>query len=101
LDFKRERKKVNEEVIAIPFVDPTKAPIGDSKKKKFEWELNKVYQNPWVTRFFFNFVLVCERDGKMRIITCMVCSKIEGKKKLLIPRLDLFFFNQTFRVEEV
>jgi hypothetical protein len=41
-------------------------------------------------KVFFNYVLVCGRDGKMKIITCMVCSKIEGKKKLLIPRLDFF-----------
>jgi len=54
IGFQKGKEKVNEEVIAIPFVDPTEAPITDSKKKKqkkFEWEVNRVYQNPWVTRF--------------------------------------------------
>jgi hypothetical protein len=55
IGFQKGKEKVNEEVIAIPFVNLTKAPITNSKKKKqnkFEWELNRVYQNPWVTRFF-------------------------------------------------
>jgi hypothetical protein len=54
IGFQKGKEKVNEEVIVILFVDPTEAPIIDSKKKKqnkFEWELNRVYQNPWVTRF--------------------------------------------------
>jgi hypothetical protein len=55
IGFQKGKEKVNEEAIAIHFVDPTEAPITDSKKKKqnkLEWELNRVYQNPWVARFF-------------------------------------------------
>jgi hypothetical protein len=34
IGFQKGKEKVNEEVIAIPFVDPTKALISDSEKKK-------------------------------------------------------------------
>jgi len=34
IGFQKGKEKVNEEVIAIPFVDPTKGPISDLKKKK-------------------------------------------------------------------
>jgi hypothetical protein len=34
IGFQKGKEKVNEKVIANPFVDPAEAPISDSKKKK-------------------------------------------------------------------
>ncbi len=45
-----------------------------------------MYQDHWVARFLL-FEPICGRDGKMKMVRWKVCSKIEGKKKLLMPKL--------------
>jgi len=32
--------------------------------------------------------LVFGKDGKMRMVRCKVCSTVEGREKLLVPKLD-------------
>ncbi len=48
-------EKVCEKIVACPFKDPIKSTINEPKKKKIKtskWEINRVYQNKWVVRFF-------------------------------------------------
>jgi hypothetical protein len=47
-----------------------------------------VYQN---MAFKVYLVLACLcRDGNKRMVKCKVCSKFEGKNKLLVLKLDYF-----------
>ncbi len=57
------------------------------KANKLEWELNKVYQDKWATRFSWSKV-VCGKDGKMMMFKCKICTNIEGREKLLVPKLN-------------
>jgi hypothetical protein len=89
---RNQKEKVSEEVVAILSIDDIETIMSDFKKKKqkkSEWEVNIVYQDHWAIRFFW-FKLVCGRDGRMRMVRCRVCSKINNRKKLLTPKLDSF-----------
>ncbi len=41
----------------------------------------------WVARFSW-FELVCGEDGKMHMVKCRVCFKVQRRDKLLVPKLD-------------
>ncbi len=43
----------------------------------------------WATRFCW-FKPICEEDGKMHMVKCRVCFKVEWRDKLLVPKLDYF-----------
>jgi hypothetical protein len=64
-------------------------PSGPKKKKpkKTKWEINQIFQHRWAARFVW-FELVCVADGKMKMVRCKICSQIEGRKKLLVPKLN-------------
>ncbi len=61
----------------------------EKKANKSKWELNKVYQNKWATRFSWSKV-VCGKDGKMTMVKCKICNNIEGRSKCLVPKLNSF-----------
>ncbi len=72
------------------FVDVLSDSRPNKPKKranKLKWELNKVYQDKWATRFSW-FEAGCQKDGKMNMVRCNICIDIEGKEKLLVPKLD-------------
>jgi len=48
---------------------------------------NGIVLEGWATRFCWS-KLVCGKDGKMHKVKCWVCSKVEGRDKLLVPKLD-------------
>lgn len=41
----------------------------------------------WVAKFCWSKP-VCGTDGKMKMVRCKVCSIVEGREKLLVPKLD-------------
>jgi len=57
------------------------------KHKKKEWELNWNFQEmriaklPWV-----KIVVGC--DGKLSMVCCKICSEIDGREKLMVPKFD-------------
>jgi hypothetical protein len=65
-------------------------PSGPKKKKpkKTKWEINQIFQHRWAARFVW-FELVCVADGKMKMVRCKICFQIEGREKLMVPKLDL------------
>jgi hypothetical protein len=84
------KEKVCGKIVACPFKDPLKSTINEPKKKKFKtskWEISRVYQNKCVVRFIW-YELVCEGNGKIKMVRCKVCSNIEGRDKLLVLKLD-------------
>jgi hypothetical protein len=62
-------------------------PIPKTKKKKCDHEIVRHFQNkwsmqlPWVESVI---VTICN----VHQIQCVICSKMEGKPKLLVPKLD-------------
>jgi hypothetical protein len=50
---------------------------------------NGIALERWATRFCWS-KLICGKDGKMHMVKCRVCSKVEGRDKLLVPKLDFF-----------
>jgi len=59
------------------------------KPKRFEWEINKVFQDRWVARFHW-FEPIYGLDGKMRMVKCKIYFDSEGRENLIIPKLDSF-----------
>jgi hypothetical protein len=57
------------------------------KKRKVEWELNWTYQDIWVAKFPW-VELVVGLDGKVKMVQWKICSTIEWKEKLVVPKLD-------------
>jgi hypothetical protein len=57
------------------------------RAKKSKWELNKIYQDKWATRFSW-FEAICGKDGKMNMVRCKIYNDIKGKDKLLVSKLD-------------
>jgi hypothetical protein len=60
-----------------PFINITiKFGRGESKKIKIKskWELNMVYQDHWATKFSW-FGVICEKDGKMKMVKCKISSQ--------------------------
>jgi hypothetical protein len=41
--------------------------LVNQKKRASKWELNRVYQDKWATRFSW-FEAICGKDGKMKMI---------------------------------
>ncbi len=57
------------------------------KKRKVEWELNQTFQDTWAKKFPWA-ELVGGLDGKVKMVRCKVCSTIERREKLFVPKLD-------------
>jgi hypothetical protein len=51
-------------------------------------ELNIIYQEyHWAIRFSW-FELVSGANGKMKMMKCTICTNIEGRDELLMPKLN-------------
>jgi hypothetical protein len=75
------KEKVCEKIVACPFKDPIKSTINEPNKKKIKtskWEINRVYQNKWVVNFIW-YELVCEGNGKMRMVRCKFAPTLKGE----------------------
>jgi hypothetical protein len=65
------------------------------KKHKLEWEVNHMFHVHWVAKFCWSKP-ICGIDGKMKMVRCKVCSIVERREKLLMPKLD--YLVKHFRV---
>jgi hypothetical protein len=61
--------------------------VVTKNKQKAEWELNQTFQDTWATKFPWG-ELVVGLDGKVKMVQCKVCSTIEQREKILVPKLD-------------
>jgi hypothetical protein len=57
------------------------------KKRVKEWEINRIFQDVWAAKLPWAKVIL-GANGKMNSVMCRVCSQIEGRKKLLVPKFD-------------
>jgi hypothetical protein len=71
----------------IPSIAPTTKP--QRKKRKKECDISQVFKNEWVAKFPL-IELVINLEGKLQMVHCKVCTQMEGKEKLLNPKLDGF-----------
>jgi hypothetical protein len=61
-----------------------------TKKIKKVYELNKYFQNIEVVKVFW-MEYFPHFASKVVQIQCKVCTQIDGKDKLLVPKLDLLW----------
>jgi hypothetical protein len=97
--YRNQKEKVSEEVVAILSTYDVETTINDFKKKKqnkSKWEVNRMYQDHWAIRFLWSN-LVCGGDGRMRMVRCRVCSKINSRKKLSMPKLNSFIKHSSLK----
>ncbi len=65
----------------VEFVEPFE------KKPRRSYEKTRVFQDMWACRFPWVEAIVGE-DGLVAQVRCKICGNIEGKPKLLTPKLD-------------
>jgi len=54
------------------------------------YEMNCRFQNSWGTKLPWTESIMGV-DGKITQVKCKMCIIIEGRNKLLVPKLDLFW----------
>lgn len=57
------------------------------KKRKRVYELRRKFQDGWAAQFPWAEAVQNE-DGEAHQVKCIVCSKVEGKDKLLVSKID-------------
>jgi hypothetical protein len=57
------------------------------RRKRREYERSRVYQDIWAAKLPWVESVVGD-DGKVHQVRCLVCTKIEGRNKLFVPKLD-------------
>jgi hypothetical protein len=60
------------------------------EKLKKAYDLNRNFKDTWVVKLPWA-VSILSSNGKVVQVECKVCSLIEGKDKLLVPKLDSFW----------
>jgi len=58
--------------------------------KKQDYESNKQFQDRWAWCFPWAKCITNDR-GKVHQVRCAICLKIEGKERLLVPKLNMLF----------
>ncbi len=61
--------------------------VQPSKKKKPKWQVQRHFQDTWATKFPWAEVVMGE-DGRMHHVRCRICTHVEWREKLLVPKLD-------------
>jgi hypothetical protein len=69
----------------IPSIAPTTDP--KRKKGKIECDVSQVFKDEWATKFPW-VELIINLKGKLQMVHCKVCTQMEGKEKLLYPKLN-------------
>lgn len=60
------------------------------EKLKKAYDLNRNFKDTWVVKLPWAKSILSS-NGKVVQVECKVCSLIEGKDKLLVPKLDSFW----------
>lgn len=63
------------------------AAVEAVKKQKRSYELRRHYQEIWVAKLPWAEAIVGE-DGSLTQVKCTMCSKVEGRDKLLVAKID-------------
>ena len=58
-----------------------------ARKKKQSYEMNRHFQDSWAARLPWA-ESVLGRDGRVAQVRCKICTEVEGREKLLVPKLD-------------
>jgi hypothetical protein len=59
----------------------------ETRRRRRDYERSRVYQDIWATKLPWA-ESVLGNDGKVHQVRCLVCTKINGREKLLAPKLD-------------
>jgi hypothetical protein len=57
------------------------------KPRKAKWELNKIFQDIWATKWSWDEV-VMGPTSKMFMVRCKICTFVKKRNKLFVPKFD-------------
>jgi hypothetical protein len=60
------------------------------RKRKKSYELNRHFQDSWAAKLPWAEAVV-GADGRITQVRCKICSDIEGREKLLVPKIDSLY----------
>jgi hypothetical protein len=60
------------------------------RKRKKSYELNRHFQDSWAVKLQWAKA-VMGADGRIIQVRCKICSDIEGREKLLVPKIDSLY----------
>lgn len=85
-ELARARRGVGSKVEEL---DPTKAsPAHDlACARRRGYERNRVWQDSWAARLPWAESVVSE-NGDVRQVRCKICTEVDGRDKLLVPKID-------------
>jgi hypothetical protein len=58
-----------------------------ARQRRHVYESNRVFQDTWAARLPWAESMVTA-DGSVRQVRCKTCSEVEGRDKLLVPKID-------------
>lgn len=76
----------------VVILDPGEAePVYElARAKRVKYEQNHQWQDTWAARLPWAESVV-NADGKIRQVHCKICTEVEGKEKLLVPKLEFLW----------
>lgn len=64
--------------------------VNASKKRKPKWQVLGNFQYIWVAKFQWA-KLVVRVHGKLHYVRCKICTNVENKEKMLVPKLGVLY----------
>ena len=72
----------------LEVLDPVLAsPCHEKIRKRRSYEANKHFQDSWAAKLSWAESVI-GADGKVSQVRCRICTAVEGREKLLIPKID-------------
>ena len=72
----------------LEVLDPVLAsPCHEKIRKRRSYEANRHFQDSWAAKLPWAESVI-GADGKVSQVRCRICTAVEGREKLLIPKID-------------
>ncbi|KAG0611275.1 hypothetical protein M758_7G128500 [Ceratodon purpureus] len=63
---------------------------AESKKRKKNYDLRRHFQDSWAAKLpWAEAVVGC--DGSITQVRCKICSNVEAREKLMVPKIDSLY----------
>jgi hypothetical protein len=76
----------------VAVLDPaTASPSHDLvRKRRREYDLNRHFQDHWAAKMPWAEAII-GASGQVTQVHCKICSEVEQREKLLVPKIDSFY----------
>ena len=68
----------------------TATEVAESRKRRKNYDSNRHFQDSWAAKLPWAEAVVGV-DGSITQVRCKVCSDVEGREKLLVPKIDSLY----------